>query len=485
MSHNIRKIILKQGQSPGDILTFSRPAYDLKRAYPDMELDIHVPSGCGELFENNPYTTPLKEDDPDVEVYTITYDEINISGWNGLHFSTAFRHDIQKKINLGPKLFSLSLDVVATLDQETTSKGIAIVFSDNGCFLTERHQVSRLDTQKWLIVDGDITYTILKEKDKQNDKDIINVYSDATLQKWGYWEIPSTGILPELFVSDDEKGWYHQPHCTFLWDGPFWLINAGMKSDNALKQYHRWQEVVDLLNEYWQGKVRIVQIGAKSSSGLAHYHPQLTGVFNLVGQTDTRQLIRLAYHSEGAIGPISFQFVLMAAYEKPCVVAAGGKEGTRWHIYNHVRWVNKNGCLPCAMSDGCWKGGKKGKCDNLVKPPDMDDEVPLCFEMTKPQELADRVIDYYEGGRLAIPETELWFEDGKEGFEQYYQSGQLPEPEKPKKPSAKKHKPTWVYVKEAAALASVSEDTIRHWIKRGKIVGKKEKGRWLVDSKTL
>jgi hypothetical protein len=401
MGKTIRRIILKQGQSPGDILTFTRPAYDLKRAYPEIELDIHVPSGCGALFENNPYTTPMKEDDPGVEVYAIEYNEINISGWNGLHFSTAFRHDIEQKIN-----------------------------------------------------------------------------TPEMVEKWGKWEIPSTGILPELFISDEEKTWYHQLHCTFYWDGPFWILNAGMKSDNVLKQYHRWQAVIDLLNDYWQGKVRIVQIGARSSSGLAHHHPELTGVFNLVGQTDTRQLIRLAYHSEGSIGPISLQFVLIAAFEKPGVIAAGGKEGTRWHIYNHVQWVKKNGCLPCAMSDGCWLGGKMGQCKNLVKPPDMDDLVPLCFEMTTPQELADRVIDYYIGGMLQIPDKELWFENGKERFEKCYHSGKFPEPDV-------EDKPTWIFIKEAGALASVSEGTIIRWIKSGKVVGKKEKGRWLVDSKTL
>ncbi len=342
-----RRVLLKQTQSPGDIATFTRPAYDLKRSHPDWEIGIESP--CAAIFVHNPYTTELSENDPTVEVYEIRYDEINKSGWSGEHFSDAFRHDIEKKLNSDPVMVA----------------------------------------------------------------------------KWGETVIPKTGILPEIFISDDEKGWYHQIHCTYFWDGQFWLLNAGRKWDNVLKQYHRWQAVVDILNDYWQGKVRIIQVGHRGVVGQPHYHPDLKGVFNLIGQTDLRQLIRLAYHSTGLLGPISLQFVLGAAFEKPTVVCAGGKEGTRWHIYNHVRWVTKVGCLPCAKSDGCWKGGKKGECTKLVKPADVDEEVPLCFEMTSPQELADRVIDYYEGGRLPVP-VSAWYEDGKERFEEYYQLGEFP-----------------------------------------------------------
>ena len=56
----------------------------------------------------------------------------------------------------------------------------------------------------------------------------------------------------------------------------------------------------------------------------------------------------------------------------------------------------------------------------------MEEDVPLCFELIKPQELADRVLDYYEGGRLSIPDSELWYEEGEARFEEYYQSGEFP-----------------------------------------------------------
>lgn len=298
-----RKIILRQGQSPGDILTFTRAVGDLKETYPDYQIDVRTP--CPEVWVNNPRLTSLDEKDPHVEIYNISYDEINISGWEGLHFTDAFRHDLEKKLEV---------------------------------------------------------------------------------------KIKKTGIRPELWISDEEKSWFNQAHCEFNWDGSFWLLNAGRKPDNELKQYHRYQEVVDLLNDYFKGKVKIIQIGHKD-----HIHPKLKGVLNLIGKTDLRQLIRLGYWAAGTIGPISFQMVMSAAFQQSAVVIAGGKEGMRWHVYPHMRWLSTNGCIECCAWDGCWLGGVKGQCKRLV------DGVPLCFRMIKPSMIAEAVIMYYEGGMLKTP----------------------------------------------------------------------------------
>ena len=305
-----RKVILKQAQSPGDILVFTKSLADLKESYQSWEIDVRSPAG--EIWQNNPRLTPLKEDDPEVEVFNIGYPEINDSGWNGLHFSDAFRHDLEKQLGV---------------------------------------------------------------------------------------PIKKTGIRPELWISDEEKSWWNQVHCEFGWDGPFWLFNAGRKQDNELKQYHRPQEVVDLFNEKFQGKVKIVTIGHKD-----HIHPQLNGVLNLVGKTDLRQLIRLGYWSDGTVGPISFQFVMAAAFEKPAVCIAGGKEGSRWQGYNWIRFLDNVGCCPKAIADGCWLGGAKGTCPYLVEA--NGQKVPNCFEMIKPSHIVDAIYSYYQGGRLHLPTDE-------------------------------------------------------------------------------
>jgi hypothetical protein len=310
----MRKIILRQGQSPGDILTMTRAIGDLKRTYPDMLIDVRSP--CPELWSNNPHLTPLDENDPNVEVFDVAYDDINISGWDGLHFSDAFRHDIEKKVGV---------------------------------------------------------------------------------------DIKKTGLLPEIYLSDEEKGWVNQVEVEFGWKGAFWIINAGIKPDNELKKYHRWQEFVDLFNEQFGYKIKLVQIGHAS-----HIHPELDGVFNLIGKTDMRQMIRLHYWAHGIISPISFPFVLAAAFEKPHVIVAAGKEGIRWHLYPNGRWLHTIGALECCKFDGCWLGGGKGACKDLIevktkgKPETglLLEQVPRCFEMIKPYQILDAVKSYYEGRAL-------------------------------------------------------------------------------------
>ena len=302
--------MLRQGQSPGDILTFTRAVADLKLSYPDWQVDVRTP--CPEIFENNPHLTPLDEDDPSVDVFDITYDDIHISGWNGLHFTDAFRHDIERKLGV---------------------------------------------------------------------------------------KIEKTGIKPELWLSDEEKGWINQVEFEFDYHGPFWLLNAGHKPDNELKQYHRWQEVVDLFNNEFRGSVRLVQIGHRE-----HIHPQLNGVYSLVGRTDLRQLIRLCWWAHGTLGPISFQFVMAAAFEKPHVVVAGGKEGVRWHIYPHGRYLHTNGALECCKWDGCWLGGKVTDCKDL-----LPGNIPRCFELITPRMIVDAVKMYYDGGVLKTGVRDVGF----------------------------------------------------------------------------
>ena len=327
-----RRVIFRQSQCPGDILTMTRALADLKATYPDYEIGVRTP--CNEIFENNPHVTKIKLDAigentvsltsqdfvandsyGDIEVYDIGYGDIQISGWNGLHFTDAFRNDIERKLNSNSKM----------------------------------------------------------------------------VDKYGKVEIKKTSIRPELYISDQEKSWINQVECEFGWKGPFWLINAGRKHDNELKQYHRWQEVVDLLNAFFDGRVKIVQIGHA-----AHIHPKLKGVLSLVGKTDTRQLIRLAYWAKGSIGPLSFQFVMSAALDQPAVCVAAGKEGVRWHIYPNIRYLYTNGALFCCSWDGCWKGGVKGECINLV------DGVPRCFRIIEPYMIRDAVKMYYDGGVLTF-----------------------------------------------------------------------------------
>ena len=155
---------------------------------------------------------------------------------------------------------------------------------------------------------------------------------------------------PCLYLSDEEKTWVDQVrhHVT---DGrlvPFWLVNAGIKNDYTAKAWpvESFQEVVDRT----RGRIQWVQVGAKE-----HDHPQLDGVINLVGKTDHRQLIRLAWHARGGLGPVTYLQHLCAAWEKPYICLLGGREPVTWTQYPLQHTLHTIGLLPCCKTAACWK----------------------------------------------------------------------------------------------------------------------------------
>lgn len=200
--------------------------------------------------------------------------------------------------------------------------------------------------------------------------------------------IPHTTLMPDIFLSQDEKLWPSPVFKEFGYDGKYWIINAGVKNDCTLKFYHRYQEVVD----GFRGEIQFVQVGQ-----LEHDHPQLDGVLDMRGKTNLRQLFRLSYHAEGSVNAVSLQMVIMAAFQKPCVVVSGGREPIRWqHTPNH-RFLAVNGSVECALYDGCWKS-KRSDCVNLR------DGVPLCMEMIRPEDIIRAIRLYYIGGVLKTEE---------------------------------------------------------------------------------
>ena len=197
-------------------------------------------------------------------------------------------------------------------------------------------------------------------------------------------EIPRTGLLPDLFLSQDEKLWPSPVLKEHGFHGRYWALNAGSKSDVPLKQYHRYQEVVNLL----KGKIQFIQIGAPE-----HNHPALDGVLDMRGKTNHRELYRLIFHADGVLTPVSYPMHIAAAFKKPAVVIAGGREGTRWELYPNHRFLHTNGALACCSYDGCWKA----KLEDCAMP---FGDVPKCMTLIKPEAVADSLMMYYEGGIL-------------------------------------------------------------------------------------
>jgi ADP-heptose:LPS heptosyltransferase len=315
----MRKLILRNSLSPGDIVMLTAAVRDLHKCYPGQVL-TDVRTSCRPLWENNPFISKLDEIDPEVEVIDCKYPLIHKSNQLPRHFIEGFIDFLNQKLGL---------------------------------------------------------------------------------------RIVPTAFKGDIYISAREKAWFSQLREIIGSDVPFWIIVAGGKRDFTIKwwSHQRFQEVVD----YFQGKILFVQVGEKD-----HMHRPLDGVINLLGKTNTRQFVRLMYHAQGALCPVTFAMHLAAAVDvkggkpknRPCVVVAGGREPSQWEAYPHHQFIHTIGALPCCDNGGCWKsrtvplddGDQKDAPRNRCV--DVVGDLPRCMDMIGAREVIQRIEMYFAGGSV-------------------------------------------------------------------------------------
>ncbi len=313
----MRKIILHNGFSPGDIVMMTAAVRDLHRWYPGQFL-TDVRTACPELWENNPHITPLEENDPDVAVVECSYPLINRCDWIPYHCLHALTE-----------------------------------------LLSERLQIS----------------------------------------------IKPTDYRGDIHLSELEKSWYSQVYELTQRDIPFWIVAAGGKYDITIKWWatERFQAVVDGL----RGKIQFVQVGQNG-----HHHPKLNGAIDLRGQTTLRELVRLVYHAQGVLCPVTALMHLAAAVEtkegtaplRPCVVIAGGREPPHWEAYPGHQFIHTIGSLPCCATGGCWRDRVQPLGDGDERDhPDHQclqavNGLPRCMDLINPAEVIRRIELYFAAG---------------------------------------------------------------------------------------
>src|SRR6185436_12156152 len=129
------------------------------------------------------------------------------------------------------------------------------------------------------------------------------------------------------------------------------------------------------------------------------------GVVDLRGRTTLRQLVRLVYHAEGVVCPITCLMHLAAAVEpkpganplRPCVVIAGGREPPHWEGYPGHQFIHTIGALRCCAQGGCWKdrvvplhdGDHRDQPGNLCV--DVVSGLPRCMDMISADEVIGRI----------------------------------------------------------------------------------------------
>jgi ADP-heptose:LPS heptosyltransferase len=196
---------------------------------------------------------------------------------------------------------------------------------------------------------------------------------------------------PHLYLSDDETKWIDQirDQLTHGRQVPFWLFCAGVKSDYTAKQWpvESYQTVIDET----RGRIQWVQIGEAG-----HDHPDLEGVIDMRGRTDTRQLIRLAHHAQGGLGPATLLMHLCAAWEKPYIALLGGREPVPWNCYPLQLTLHTVGMLDCCRDAACWKArvvpledNDEAKNASLCEQPVMGLRRPVgrCMALIRPEQV--------------------------------------------------------------------------------------------------
>ena len=93
------KLILKCHLSPGDVVMLTAAVRDLHRAYPGRFL-TDVRTTAGQLWENNPYITPLNESDRGIVKLPMHYPLIHQSNTRPYHFIHGYSQYLGEKLGL-------------------------------------------------------------------------------------------------------------------------------------------------------------------------------------------------------------------------------------------------------------------------------------------------------------------------------------------------------------------------------------------------
>jgi len=106
----MQKLMLLNNQAPGDIVMLTAAVRDLHRCYPSQFL-TDVRTNCMELWENNPYLTPLNITDRDVEIVDCRYPLFEKSNRMPVHFLQGFVDDLNRKLGLQIKISEFKGDI--------------------------------------------------------------------------------------------------------------------------------------------------------------------------------------------------------------------------------------------------------------------------------------------------------------------------------------------------------------------------------------
>lgn len=216
-------------------------------------------------------------------------------------------------------------------------------------------------------------------------------------------KIPSGDFCVDVHLNEREKN--DSYISDLVGDNPFWIVDAGYKSDFTCKMWEldRYQQVVNMTKD----RINWVQIGTGN-----HNHKPLENVINLLGKTNHRQFLSLMYGASGVLTPVSYPMHLATTpwknhpnEHRPCVVIAGSREPSQWEAYPTHRFLHNCGILSCSMKGACWKSrieklndGRSQDNSLCVKPivTASGQKIPKCLDLITSQLVVDNINLYLD-----------------------------------------------------------------------------------------
>jgi ADP-heptose:LPS heptosyltransferase len=174
-----QKLVLRNSLSPGDILMLTAAVRDLHQDFRGA-FQTDVRTSCRELWDHNPYLTPLDENDPDAYVIDCHYPLIHSCNSQPRHFVEGFIAYLGEVLDVDIQLTAFKGDVHLSEEEKARPSAVA--------------ELTVLDAPYWIIAAG-------------------GKY-DYTIKWWHfrrYQEVVDRLRDRVLFVQVGEPGHFHPP----------------------------------------------------------------------------------------------------------------------------------------------------------------------------------------------------------------------------------------------------------------------------------
>jgi ADP-heptose:LPS heptosyltransferase len=171
----VKKLILKCGLSPGDIVMLTAAVRDLHLCYPGQFL-TDVRTSCPELWENNPYITPLPGGERGIEQMDCSYPLINHSNQRPYHCLHGFIESFNARLRLVIK--------------PTAFKGDIHLSDQEKAWDSQVREVTGRDIPFWIIAAGGKHDVTIKWWESRRYQEVVDAFQGriqfVQVGAWGH-----------------------------------------------------------------------------------------------------------------------------------------------------------------------------------------------------------------------------------------------------------------------------------------------------------